>query len=139
MLRRGQEKLRPISVGDAVRIPVPSVDRGPATPRNVIGLVLEEPKPNLYRVGTQGGMLKNLLSRSQMECAGATFLSRDQIPQKEVSIREAATAETFDKQSQGYLRCACTGQCKTDRCSCKASKISCNSRCHRGNKCSNMQ
>lgn len=44
LLRRGAERLDPIQVGDQVRIPVPMFDRSRSTARNLLGIVLEEPK-----------------------------------------------------------------------------------------------
>lgn len=137
MKRRGSEMLKPLKVGDCVKIPVPNVDRGPATPRNVIGLILSEPSPGTFRIGTAAGTLKTCLSRSQMEKASETLLKGD-VPAGAVSLRQAAASASVDGKVQGFLRCACVGQCKTNRCSCVASNVKCNSRCHQGHKCANV-
>ena len=49
-----------------------------------------------------------------------------------------AASASVDGKFQGFLRCACVGQCKTNRCSCVASNVKCNSRCHQGHKCANV-
>ena len=46
-----------------------------------------------------------------------------------MSVREAVRELSVGK-GQGYLKCACTGTCATNRCSCKAAKLACSSKCH---------
>lgn len=49
VLKYGAERLVPLKVNDSCRIPVPDVDRSRATPRNLIGIVLEEKTPGKLR------------------------------------------------------------------------------------------
>lgn len=56
--------LDPINVGDSVLVPVPRVDRGPADPPNLMGVVIEI-KNDVYLVGTRGGVLK--VSKPKLE------------------------------------------------------------------------
>jgi hypothetical protein len=46
-----------IQVGDSVVIPVPKVDKGPANPVDVIGVVITQ-KNKLNHLGTEHGILK---------------------------------------------------------------------------------
>lgn len=57
MKERSDGILDVLKVGDSVLVPVPDVDRGPADPANIMGVVLEE-KNSVYLVGTAAGVLK---------------------------------------------------------------------------------
>ena len=65
------------------------------------------------------------------------FISADEVPLGiEISLRAAAKAESIG-EGQGYLRCNCTGNCKTKRCKCFKENLKCNSRFHNLRSCSN--
>ena len=46
-----------------------------------------------------------------------------------VCVRGAVTKLSVGK-GQGFVKCGCKGNCATNRCSCRAAKVPCNSRCH---------
>lgn len=72
-----------------------------------------------YKVGTRSGRLNVLLHRDQIENAGESdFIVPEDVPNVDISIREAAKAEA-PGGGQGFLRCSCSGQCKTNVCKCR--------------------
>ena len=141
-----------LKIGDTVRIPVSMVDRSRSTARNLIGIVMQEPKNGLdyvtltlancifqgaFKVGTRSGVINVLLHRDQLEKADVSnFLIVADIPDCEISVREAARSEA-PGGGQGFLRCGCTGKCQTNACKCKKNNAVCNSRCHPGRSCLN--
>lgn len=46
-----------------------------------------------------------------------------------ISVREAAKALSIGS-GQGYIKCNCTGNCATERCSCRSASIAWGSKCH---------
>lgn len=57
MKEKTSSLLDPINVGDNVLVAVPQVDRGPADPPNIMGIVLAI-QNDVYQVGTRAGLLK---------------------------------------------------------------------------------
>ncbi|KAI1691665.1 putative SCAN domain-containing protein 3-like [Ditylenchus destructor] len=81
MLQESAKRNAPISVGQTVRISIPSVDRAKTDPRNLLGVVMEE--DGFYRIGTDHGILSQQYSRNQIEPSSSQFvtmLTRTEIP-----------------------------------------------------------
>jgi hypothetical protein len=55
MLRSTEQRYGVVEPGTTVRVPVDSVDRGKADPRNVLGVVMEN-NGGYYQIGTQSGL-----------------------------------------------------------------------------------
>ncbi|GFS40160.1 hypothetical protein NPIL_350541 [Nephila pilipes] len=53
------------SVGTAVRIPVPEVDRGRGDARSILEVIMENNGEGFFRLGTRDGRIKQLCSRSR--------------------------------------------------------------------------
>ena len=137
MLKRSEAHRPPLLVGDNVRVPIPKVDRGRTDPGNVIGVVTEITEHGSYKVGTKRGQLKGALSRNLVEkCSQNVFLSPKDVPDSELSVRQAAAQESIG-HGQGFLHCGCKTGCQNGRCKCKKSNRLCNSRCHPNLSCKN--
>ena len=82
-----------------------------------------------FKVGSLVGAISVLLHRDQLEKAESTNL----IP---IEARETVKSKA-PGVGQGFLRCGCTGICKTNACKCKNSGATCNLRCHPSRSCDN--
>ena len=72
-----------------------------------------------YKVGTKAGLLKVTLPRNALgKCKHNVFLSPGDVPDIELSLREAVAAESVGN-GQGHVHCKCTTGCKDRRCSCR--------------------
>ncbi|KAI1729216.1 hypothetical protein DdX_01442 [Ditylenchus destructor] len=125
----------PISVGQTVRIPIPSVDRAKTDPRNLLGVVMEA-EDGFYRIGTDHGILSQQYSRNQIEPSSSQFVSKENVPDKEISLRAAVGADSLDS-GQGHKHCNCVQGCKTGKCNCRTLGRLCNNRCHNSTSCKN--
>lgn len=89
-----------------------------------------------YKLGTTKGKLQHYYSRNQFTICKEKFVSVDEVPDIQLSLREVARLFS-NLGGQGYDRCTCGQKCETRRCKCKAAGILCNSKCHNGNTCKN--
>jgi len=125
-------------IGDFVNLVVPKVDRGPLDSRNLIRKIADM-KNNVYRVGTQYGILKSWFPAIDLQPSGASFC--DDIPDTYLSLRPAAQSSKQSKfGGQGRASCKCRAsreQCSINRCACEKSGQLCNSRCHSSDLCNN--
>jgi hypothetical protein len=141
-------------IGDLALLYVDNVDRNKTSPNNLICYVMAEKDGN-FLLGCRAGVLDRWYYSNAFRL---TTLNPDwtieNIPQRdpairytlknpdknkyitinkidyiELSLREAVTHSSLGL-CQGYVRCQCVGKCSTKRCSCKASDISCNTKCH---------
>ncbi|KAI1695169.1 putative SCAN domain-containing protein 3-like [Ditylenchus destructor] len=135
MLQESAKRNAPISVGQTVRIPIPSVDRAKTDPRNLLGVVMEE-EDGFYRIGTDHGILSQQYSRNQIEPSSSQFVSKENVPDKEISLRTAVGADLLSG-GQGHKHCNCLQGCKTGKCNCRSLGRLCNSRCHNSTSCKN--
>lgn len=119
--------LRPIDVGDNVAVPVSHVDRSKGDPPNLIGVVPSTEESGDYKIGTRSGIIKGKLARNQVEFVRFSGLKLDDVPQKQLSIREIVRAQSVCG-GQGFRRCHCNSSSK--RCSCVKGGLHCNSACH---------
>ncbi|XP_050518938.1 uncharacterized protein LOC126893041 [Diabrotica virgifera virgifera] len=98
-----------------VRIRVPDVDRARSDQRNLLATVTEITEKKLYKLGTKYGILNQLYSRNQFTVCKEKFISIEEIPDTEISLRECAR-KSSNCGGQGYSRCGCKGGCKSDKC-----------------------
>ncbi|KAI1697634.1 hypothetical protein DdX_18381 [Ditylenchus destructor] len=104
-------------------------------PRNLLGVVMEE-EDGFYRIGTDHGILSQQYSRNQIEPSSSQFVSKENVPDKEISLRTAVGADSLSG-GQGYKHCNCLQGCKTGKCNCRSLGRLCNSRCHNSTSCKN--
>ncbi|KAI1712428.1 integrase core domain-containing protein [Ditylenchus destructor] len=119
MLQESAKRNAPISDGQTVRIPIP-----------------KEEEDGFYRIGTDHGILSQQYSRNQIEPSSSQFVSEENVPDKEISLRAAVGAYSLSG-GQGYKHCSCLQGCKTGKCNCRSLGRRCNSRCHNSTCCKN--
>ena len=129
----------PLKVNAPVIISVSQFDRGPSDDSNLPDIIVTV-KNKKYSVATAAGLLKNWLSRNQVQEVPTNNLKLDDIDlQKKLSIREAVAHHSLFN-GQGYKKCNCSTsktQCRTNRCTCFKNNLQCNSRCHTSSTCAN--
>lgn len=150
------------NIGDSVKIKIPDVDRARSDLRSILAVIISSIINNniliiicslicLFiitiffffkvedgnnKLGTTKGKLQHYYSRNQFTICKEKFVSVDEVPDIQLSLREAARLFS-NLGGQGYDRCTCVQKCETRRCKCKAAGILCNSKCHNGNTCKN--
>jgi hypothetical protein len=136
MLEASKKKFCELSVGDAVVVPVPDVDRGRSDFRNIPAVVTEK-QNGMYTLGTKHGCLKQMYSRNQVIPTKCVLVSPDEVTAQQVSLREVARSESLGS-GQGYgERCNCKAGCKGKMCKCRRLGRLCGSKCHHSLSCSN--
>ncbi|KAI1698203.1 putative SCAN domain-containing protein 3-like [Ditylenchus destructor] len=135
MLEGSAKRFPPIPVGQTVRVPVPVFDRAKTDPRNLLGVVMDA-DDGFYSIGTGAGILKEKYTRNQIEPSSSQFVSKESVPDKEISLRTAVGADSLSG-GQGYKHCNCLQGCKTGKCNCRSHGRLCNSRCHNSTSCKN--
>ena len=137
MLKRSENQRPPLQVGDNVRVAIPKVDRGRADPPNMLAVITSCDDHGGYVVGTDKGRVKGSLPWNALEkCKQNVFLSPEDVPDADLSIRQTLTKQSFGG-GQGFTRCSCRAGCQNGRCKCKRSNVLCNSRCHPNIACKN--
>ena len=136
MFRTSQNQFPLAQFGDAVRMQVPDVDRGLTNNRNVLAVVVGIEDSDFNKLANENGTLMQLYTRNQFEIFKEKLLSIDKISFQEISLREAAAANSRSG-GQGYTRCHCERKCSTNQCSCKSKGLLCNSKFHNGLNCCN--
>ena len=56
-----------MDVGDIVALRVPDEDRAPTDPINILCVVLDKDKNNLYKIGCEAGILKTKCARNDFD------------------------------------------------------------------------
>jgi hypothetical protein len=136
MLRLSKLKFPTANVGETVRIRIPEVDRGKADSRNIIAVITSKENENLYKLDTKHGILKQLYTRNDFTVCKEAFISVNEVPVNEISLRECARKDS-NLGGQGFQYCNCRSNCNSSRCKCKKSKTLCNSKCHSSSSCQN--
>lgn len=96
---------------------------------NIMGVVMDKQRDDLYKFNTKNGILKSLDSRSQWERTRFNFITCADVPVEEtVSLKRAATSAAMGG-GQGYIRCHCRTKCRTNCCLCRKNMLF-NSICH---------
>lgn len=72
-----------------------------------------------YKLGTTKGKLQYYYSIIQITICKKMFVSVDEVPDIQLSLREVAWL-FLNLGGQGYDRCTCGQKCETRRCKCKA-------------------
>jgi len=144
MLSANIRSIQKVTIGDKVLLRVPDVDKGPLDPNNLVCIVLEE-KNGLFKLACQVGVLDvyyafNSFFKTKLEGSFTIEKIPKVIDKKtgneteeyvKLGIREAVRLLSVGT-GQGFIKCNCiiNAKCSTSRCSCKAAKISCSSKCH---------
>ena len=136
LTKNTKTKLTVLSKGDNVIIPIPSVDRGPADERNIIGVVMNVNVHGGYKIGTKVGQIKGYKSRNQVQFVANATLDVSEVPVSDMSVREIVSKISLSG-GQGFVNCQCKKGKKSGRCKCRRLKVMCNSRCHMSLSCSN--
>lgn len=126
----------PLVIGTNVKIPVPQVDRGKVDANNLIGVILSITEDEFYRVGTREGTISRLFARNQIFPCKESFLSADEVPDKEYTVRSLSLRSSLTG-GQGFFFCQCKTKCTSNRCKCKSNNVLCNSKCHSSSDCNN--
>ena len=135
MFQQSNKKIKLAEAHQNILIPIPALDRrSPFDPQNLPGVILEVRDDGMYRVGTAAGILDSLYISSQFQPSLSPFLTAEEVPDKQVTLREAILHSSFGKHR---LQCNCTGGCNSNRCKCRKSKRTCNSKCHKSLACHN--
>ena len=136
MLAASKRKLNPADIGDNVTVRIPEFDRGRGDHSNILAVVLSEHE-GMYKLGTRHGKLEGSYSRNQFGLCEEKFLTSDEVPDKQISLRSAANLESVGT-GQGFFKCNCKTNCeKSHRCKCKKAGKLCNSKCHSSKTCGN--
>ena len=134
MLNASVKKFKHAEVGDSVLIPISQPDKVSSLgPRNIIGCITSR-SDSTYSIGTNQGTLAVNYCRNQFEVCPTNILSIDSIPAGTISQTEAMQSASLGICNSSACRCK---HCKTQRCPCKKSNRSCNTKCHKGHTCFN--
>ena len=129
MVARSSRKMKPLSPGDNVAVPISKFDRSNGDPPNVIGVILSIDEKGLFTIGTKSGKIRGKLSRSQIEPVNYKGLKDEDVPSNiELSVREIVCDQSVCN-GQGFTKCNCKGNCLKS-CSCFKKGLHCNSACH---------
>ncbi|XP_029348361.1 SCAN domain-containing protein 3-like [Acyrthosiphon pisum] len=136
MMTISNKKFSPLEVGTTVKVSIPDVDRARGSPRNLLA-VITQVEDDLYKLGTENGIIKHMYTRSQIDPCKESFVDLESVnTEKEITLREAASFNNVTG-SQGYRRCNCKLKCRTNKCICRSAGILCNSKCHNSMPCEN--
>ena len=138
-MRERSKKFTPdCEIGEYVNVPVKDVDRGLTDPPNLLCRIVDyDEEHDEYELCCAAGCLTILFARSQFDRVVTESTFAVNLDRKIDSVREAVKLLSVGG-GQGMLKCNCSGQCDSNRCSCKKNNLICNSRCHGGNtKCAN--
>ena len=135
MVKHSNKRIRLAEAGENVLILIPTLDRiSPFDPRNLPGMILEIRDDGMHRIGTAAGVLDAMHMVSQFQPSISKFITPEDVPDKQVSLREAILHSSFGKHR---LQCNCTGGCNSNTCKCRKSCRICNSKCHKSLACHN--
>ena len=133
MLLRCSKYFPPVEIGDFVRLPLPTVDRGVSDPPNLICRIVDhDVEYDVYELCCKVGVLEDLYARNAFDkIESSTGLDVDMVLDQTVKLREAIK-HTSVAGGQGMLLCNCKkGTCsKGTKCKCFINNLLCNSRCH---------
>jgi hypothetical protein len=107
---------------------------GPSDPKYLLVVVLNE-HDGLYTIGCREGILRAKVTPADLCAIGNVLIKPDDVHDASLSLRTAIAKATG---GQGFVKCQCKTPCMSGRCSCKRQKMFCNSRCHPGITCKNV-
>ena len=128
MIERSSKRLKTLTVGESCTVKIPDVDRGRGDLGNVIVRVMSIDHLGLMTLGSKFGLLQGKFTRSEVFPCDEIFLNEDDVPDKQLSMRELGRQES-NGSGQGFFKCACKSKC-IGRCKCKRHNVLCNSKCH---------
>jgi hypothetical protein len=104
MVAWSNRKLKPLSVGDIVIIPVSDFDTEKGDPLHLLGVVLDTNVSGNFKVGTKAGVIQGWLARTAVEFVKHRTLSPSAVPSDELTVRSAVRPLSIGN-GQGYLKC----------------------------------
>jgi hypothetical protein len=135
MLKTSNAKFKPAKIGDTVKIPLTTLDKGRIDGRNILARVMNVHE-GFYQLGTPEGLVAGSYARGEFSVLKQPLLSESDIGKEVKSLRTISSEQSLCG-GQGFVRCDCRKMCTSNRCKCKASNVLCNSRCHNSSTCSN--
>ena len=125
MISSSAKRYEPALVEDNVTIPIERPDKMNSLGQQNVLVVITGVSDDVYTIGTKYGSLGSSYTRNQFDlCTSKRFLHPSDIPEVTVS-----------QTTEGSF-CRCT-DCKTNRCPCRKSTRTCNTKCQLGRKCFN--
>jgi hypothetical protein len=138
MTDRATRLLQDPVVGDCVVLGVDKVDRGPLDPNSIVCVVMKV-GDNGFVLGCSAGVFEQVFQKNAFVILNERHLASSDVPDVSLSSIRSAMKHLSRFGGQGFLRCSCTGGCKTKRCKCVKQQAACNSRCHPGRSCGNNE
>ncbi|KAI4482629.1 hypothetical protein M0804_008482 [Polistes exclamans] len=126
-----------ITLGTNVRIPIPNVNKV-RNNSNILAVVINMTEDGFYQLGTSEGILKKLYTRSKFTLCRKNQLKIEDIPYREISIRDFSVAFAQSSGSGlGFIKCKCKKKCRSLKCLCLKNLMKCNLTCHSSLPCCN--
>ena len=98
MVKHSNKRIRLAEAGENVLIPIPTLDRrSPFDPQNLPGVILEFRDDGMHRIGTTAGSLDSMYMASQFQPPISKFITLEDVPDKQVSLREAILHSLFGR------------------------------------------
>ena len=135
MVNSAAKRFEPAHVGDNVINPIERPNQMDSLgQQNMLGVVSSISDDD-YTIGTKSGTLNHSYTRNQFDlCSSNRFLQTSDIPVTTVTQTCAMRSASLGIQERSFCRCT---NCKTNRCTCRKSFRTCNTKCHLGKKCFN--
>jgi hypothetical protein len=128
--QRNKQRTPAIKQNDIVLVGVPRIDRASSDPLSLPCKVLAITNSGRFQLGCKFGVLQITYEASELHlCETRDFPELDDIPEKRISLREAALMQ--NQSNITSICCNCAGKCMTRICICKRNEISCGSNCHK--------
>ena len=135
MIHQSNKRIKLFNIGENVLLPIPEVDkRSPFDPQNIPGVVLSSTVDGFYQIGTSAGRLENHYTAGQFEPSLSFFLTHEDVPDKNVTLRAAILHSSLGSHKQF---CNCTSGCLSNKCKCRKLRRTCTSKCHKALTCHN--
>jgi hypothetical protein len=90
-----------------------------------LNVILKINTNKYYELGNNEGTIEKHYTRSQFDVCPKPLITVDEVSNTKKLLREIAKNISLLLGDQGYQRCACKSDCKTNKCKCKASGILC--------------
>ena len=93
---------------------VPGYDRSKSDPLNLMAVNMEVNDNQCYNRWTKQGILLPLYVRSQFRICAQSFINLTHFPEKIVTIRSTASAQSIGS-GQGFVKCSCKTKCNNSK------------------------
>ena len=98
MVKHSNIRIRLAEAGENILIPNPTLNkRSPFDPQSLPGVILEIEDDGMHRMGTTAGVLDSMYMASQFQPSMYNFFKPKDVPDKQVSLREAILYSSFGK------------------------------------------